>query len=306
MGFFGELKQDLSQVAGDELKRERADAEAERILAGAQLAGLDEAENFRRSVSTDNNSIDDDDDDVAALLKDLVAGLSADDMPLAEEKSSAEETYPDHAPQTEADTAQAETEPADDEPVVSEEPSESEPKAEVTTAEESGFLHKVFSIASGSDSEETSVITEGMVIKGNVESAGNLELKGRVNGDITIGGRLNVTGSVTGNSTAKEIYAGNAKIIGNINSESSVSIGAGTIVVGNISAFGAAIAGAVKGDIDVHGPVVLDSTAIVKGNIRSKSVQINTGAVLEGVCSQAYAEVSPTTFFDDYKPEKGE
>ena len=128
MGFFGELKQDLSQVAGDELKRERADAEAERILAGAQLAGLDEAESFRRSVSTDNNSIDDD-DDVAALLKDLVAGLSADDMPLAEEKSSAEETYPNHAPQTEADTAQAETEPTDDEPVVSEEPSESEPKA---------------------------------------------------------------------------------------------------------------------------------------------------------------------------------
>ena len=303
MGFFGELKQDLSQVAGDELKRERADAEAERILAGAQLAGLDEAESFRRSVSTDNNSIDDD-DDVAALLKDLVAGLSADDMPLAEEKSSAEETYPNHAPQTEADTAQAETEPTDDEPVVSEDTSESEPKAEVTTAEESvinGMAEETVI-----DSEETSVITEGMVIKGNVESAGNLELKGRVNGDITVGGRLNVTGSVTGNSTAKEIYAGNAKIIGNINSESSVSIGAGTIVVGNISAFGAAIAGAVKGDIDVHGPVVLDSTAIVKGNIRSKSVQINTGAVLEGVCSQAYAEVSPTTFFDDYKPEKGE
>ena len=285
MGFFGELKQDLSQVAGDELKRERADAEAERILAGAQLAGLDEAESFRRSVSTDNNSIDD--DDVAALLKDLVAGLSADDMP-----------------QTEADTAQAETEPTDDEPVVSEDTSESEPKAEVTTAEESvinGMAEETVI-----DSEETSVITEGMVIKGNVESAGNLELKGRVNGDITVGGRLNVTGSVTGNSTAKEIYAGNAKIIGNINSESSVSIGAGTIVVGNISSFSAAIAGAVKGDIDVHGPVVLDSSAIVKGNIRSKSVQINTGAVLEGVCSQAYAEVSPTTFFDDYKPEKGE
>ena len=39
-------------------------------------------------------------------------------------------------------------------------------------------------------------------------------------------------------------------------------------------------------------------------NIKSKSVQINNGAVIEGMCSQCYAEVSPTSFFDDYKPEK--
>ena len=59
------------------------------------------------------------------------------------------------------------------------------------------------------------------------------------------------------------------------------------------------IAGAVKGDIDVKGPVVLDSSAIVMGNIKSKSVQINNGAVIEGLCSQCYAEVSPSNFFKD-------
>ena len=43
----------------------------------------------------------------------------------------------------------------------------------------------------------------------------------------------------------------------------------------------AVIAGAVKGDIDVKGPVILDASAIVMGNIKSKSVQINNGAVIE-------------------------
>ena len=38
------------------------------------------------------------------------------------------------------------------------------------------------------------------------------------------------------------------------------------------------------------------------GNIKSKSVQINNGATLEGNCSQCYADVSPTSFFDEYKP----
>ena len=42
------------------------------------------------------------------------------------------------------------------------------------------------------------------------------------------------------------------------------------------------------------------------GNIKSKSVQINNGAVIEGMCSQCYADVSPTSFFDDYKPERKE
>ena len=155
----------------------------------------------------------------------------------------------------------------------------------------------------GNFSEETSVITGGMVVNGDIESEGSLDLVGKVNGDVIVKGKLNVTGHIVGNSEAKEVFAENAKITGNVTSESSVKIGAGTVIVGNISAFSAAIAGAVKGDIDVHGPVILDSTAIVMGNIRSKSVQINNGAALEGVCSQAYAEVSPTAFFDDYKPE---
>ena len=64
------------------------------------------------------------------------------------------------------------------------------------------------------------------------------------------------------------------------------------------------IAGAVKGDIDVKGPVILDSSAIVMGDIKSKSVQINNGAVIEGMCSQCYAEVNPTSFFEELKKMK--
>ena len=64
------------------------------------------------------------------------------------------------------------------------------------------------------------------------------------------------------------------------------------------------IAGAIKGDIDVKGPVVLDSSAIVMGDIKYKSVQINNGAVIEGMCSQCYAEVNPTSFFEEIKKMK--
>ena len=35
------------------------------------------------------------------------------------------------------------------------------------------------------------------------------------------------------------------------------------------------------------------------GNIKSRSVQINNGAVIEGFCSQAYAEVDIKSVFEE-------
>ncbi len=153
----------------------------------------------------------------------------------------------------------------------------------------------------GKATDETAVITAGMVIKGDLSSTGSLEVLGSITGNIAINGKLNIVGTVEGDSKASEIYAEGAKITGEVNSQGSVKIGQSSVVIGNIFATSAVIAGAVKGDIDVKGPVVLDTTAIVMGNIKSKSVQINNGAVIEGVCSQCYADVSPTTFFDEFK-----
>ncbi|MBE5846462.1 MAG: polymer-forming cytoskeletal protein [Lachnospiraceae bacterium] len=153
-------------------------------------------------------------------------------------------------------------------------------------------------------SDETALITAGMSIKGDITSDGSLDVIGSIEGNIDILGKLNVTGTVLGNSKAMEVYAENAKITGEIKSEGSVKIGQSTVVIGNLFATSAVIAGAVKGDIDVHGPVILDTSAIVMGNIKSKSVQINNGAVIEGMCSQCYAEVNPTSFFDGIK-QKG-
>lgn len=149
--------------------------------------------------------------------------------------------------------------------------------------------------------DETSVITAGMVIKGDISTEGSIEVVGTVNGNIEALGNLNITGCINGNSTAAEVNAEGAKICGEIVSEGNVKVDASSVVIGNITATGAVIAGAVKGDIDVKGPVVLEATAMVMGNIKSKSVQIGEGAGIEGMCLQCYAEVRPSAFFDDYK-----
>ncbi|MBR1692018.1 MAG: polymer-forming cytoskeletal protein [Lachnospiraceae bacterium] len=153
----------------------------------------------------------------------------------------------------------------------------------------------------GVATDENAVITAGMTITGNVISKGSIEVLGTINGDLETLGKLDVSGTIKGNSKAAEVFAENARITGEVRSDGTIKIGQSSVIIGNIFAKSAVIAGAVKGDIDVQGPVVLDTSAIVMGNIKSKSVQINNGAVIEGLCSQCYADVSPTAFFDEYK-----
>jgi cytoskeletal protein CcmA (bactofilin family) len=153
----------------------------------------------------------------------------------------------------------------------------------------------------GPEADESGSVTAGMTISGDITSEGSLEVIGCVKGNINVRGKLNVSGSITGNSKASEVFADSAKITGELISKGAVKVGQESVIIGNITATSAVIAGAVKGDIDVRGPVILDTSAIVMGDIKSKSVQINNGAVVEGHCSQCYAEISPTSFFDELK-----
>ena len=88
MGFFGELKQDLSHVADSAKEKEAADAQADSLLNDAELAGLDEAaalsnEEIEEEIPASEEEVD----DVSLLLKDLVSDLGGEDLHAAPEES---------------------------------------------------------------------------------------------------------------------------------------------------------------------------------------------------------------------------
>ncbi|MDO5156589.1 MAG: polymer-forming cytoskeletal protein [Eubacteriales bacterium] len=144
---------------------------------------------------------------------------------------------------------------------------------------------------------ETTYITKGTTIKGNIETDGSIDIIGKVEGSVICQGKIVVGGQVLGDVTAGELYANNARIEGGVKSYGSVKVGVGSIIIGNIESESAVIAGAVNGDLDVKGPVIVDSTAVIMGNIKSRSVQINNGAVIEGFCSQSYSDIDVKSFF---------
>lgn len=152
--------------------------------------------------------------------------------------------------------------------------------------------------ASAANEDDVTVISKGTTINGSISSDGSLDIMGSITGDVECLGKLSITGKIIGNSTAAEVYINTERLEGSVNSEGSVKVGLGTVVIGDIIATSGVIAGAVKGEIDINGPVVIDSTAIIKGNIKAKSVQINNGAVVDGYCSLSYADVDLDNVFE--------
>ena len=336
MGFFSDLKEDLSQAVNELLP----DENLEELVEDQEIAGEEgnegealeqESENvaedaidLEKMLENALEAVDEEmsletleaaqsveaqeDPELLALMAEL-AELEAQEA--AQNAEAASEEKVEEAVEEVVEAAEEvveETAEVIEEVVVTE---EEEPvmvtEPEVTEYKYDGYTKGDMTVAEMIDarmaSDEISTITSGMTINGDVVSEGSLDLVGTINGNIDILGKLNVTGFVNGNSKAAEIFADSAKINGEVVSEGAVKVGSSSVIIGNITATSAVIAGAVKGDIDVRGPVILDNSAIVMGNIKSKSVQINNGAVIEGMCSQCYADVNPTSFFDDYKPE---
>ncbi|MBO5488183.1 MAG: polymer-forming cytoskeletal protein [Eubacterium sp.] len=148
------------------------------------------------------------------------------------------------------------------------------------------------------DRQEVTVITKGTTISGGIKSDTSLVVKGTIEGDVECEGKLTITGRVAGNTIASEIYVNTPRLEGDINSKGIVKIDVGTVVIGNVNCTSVVVAGAVKGNIEVNGPVVVDSTAVVKGDIKAKSIQINSGAVIDGHCSLQFADVDLDSFFE--------
>lgn len=192
-----------------------------------------------------------------------------------------------------------------EEPVAETEPEEvkeEEPAADITPVEIKEEAPVVKDEPKREISEEdrnaVTVITKGTTINGSIISDCSLDVMGTINGDIECLGKLTISGKVTGNSLASEVVVNTDRLEGSVVSEGAVKVGLGTVVIGDITAASAVFAGAVKGEIDVKGPVVLDSTAIIKGNIKAKSIQMANGAVMDGFCSLSYADLKIDDIFE--------
>ena len=97
------------------------------------------------------------------------------------------------------------------------------------------------------------IIGEGSVLKGNLNTSGNVRLEG--------------------------------KVIGDLSSSSKVACGETSVVDGNVIAENAEIAGKVTGKVTVSELLILKSSASIHGDISTSNLIIESGANFNGACT---------------------
>ena len=109
------------------------------------------------------------------------------------------------------------------------------------------------------NNDSNNIIGEGSVLKGNLNTSGNVRLEG--------------------------------KVIGDLSSTSKVACGETSVVDGNVIADNAEIAGKVTGKVIVTELLILKSTASIHGDISTNNLIIESGANFNGACSMGKEEV---------------
>src|SRR5690554_3815562 len=98
----------------------------------------------------------------------------------------------------------------------------------------------------------STIVAKGTVLKGNMETYGNIRIEG--------------------------------KVVGNVKSKSKTVLGDSSIVEGNILSQNAEISGEVKGIIEVSDLLILKATAVVYGDIIANKIIVESGASFNGSC----------------------
>lgn len=130
------------------------------------------------------------------------------------------------------------------------------------------------------------IIPEGVIIEGSLTGGTDTEISGKIEGDITVDGRLYLGKSalVSGN-----IRAGSCKVDGLVEGvvecTDTLELGPSGRLSANVTA-GKRIdlAGEVYGDVTTPGALHLGSSCKVHGNVRVRNLHMDEGAELNGSC----------------------
>lgn len=129
---------------------------------------------------------------------------------------------------------------------------------------------------------EATYINCDTVINGSITSKTDIKNEGQVTGDIITTKNICVTGKVDGNLEGESVQIIGGYVIGNVIAKKDISNDFASIIIGDVSCQNFSSDGKVKGNLKIEDSVSLKSNAVVCGNVSSKKISIQDGAVLKG------------------------
>ena len=157
----------------------------------------------------------------------------------------------------------------------------------------------IFSAAPVSASSEVTTISKGTSIVGEIHSDSNIELLGSMKGNIITKGNVNVSGKVLGDIKGANVDLSACTIQGNIIASGILNVDCDSVLVGDIKAENLSINGKLKGNAQVRNMITCQSEALILGNVTAAVASINEGAKLQGSMQIVNGQIAEIKITED-------
>lgn len=130
--------------------------------------------------------------------------------------------------------------------------------------------------------DNTTVISPGTVIVGDIKSDSDIEMLGTVTGNINTTGNVKITGKQIGDVQCTNIDLSACQVRGSLSTSENISIDSDSVIVGDIKCGNLSVDGKLKGNIHAMGNVSCQSNSVIIGDITSTTISVSGGAKLCG------------------------
>ena len=134
------------------------------------------------------------------------------------------------------------------------------------------------------------------MIDGNISSLADMSIDGDIRGDVETTKDVELNGRIIGNMTCNNANMFASQVQGNVVLKGSVDIGRDTLLIGDLNSGYACINGKVKGNVDISAKAEFTADAVIFGDIIESTITVDDGAIIQGYVS--------TTFLNKDESEK--
>jgi len=138
------------------------------------------------------------------------------------------------------------------------------------------------------EDNELTIISRNTYVDGNVRSFADMSIDGDIKGDVETTKNVDLNGKIIGNITCNNAMMHTSQIQGNVRMKGNVSMKRDTLLMGDLMSTYADINGKVKGNLDVVGKADLKGDAVVFGDISASTITVEDGAIIQGYVSTTF------------------
>lgn len=154
----------------------------------------------------------------------------------------------------------------------------SEPRVDVQPAKEA--VDKTPPVPA--EKPAASFLAPGTVFEGTLHSVGDIEIAGNFKGDVSTEGSLVLRSYIHGNVAASTLVLNGCNLEGDAVIKGLVLISHDSVICGNVTADELQCSGQITGDLKIKKDTLLEGTSKITGNVRTGTIAVSKGAVING------------------------